>query len=630
MRYLKRVRADSPAYVKAQLVKAAVFLKQRRNKRKYIACYQELVDSAPTKQSHILLGEANMRIQEPDAAIRAFEAALALDPEDALLATRVGEALVSTHDYDRAIEYYKTALRASPRKHALRHQLALLYAKLEQHDAAAALLQAAVGETAADDAGEAGEPAVVAFQRARTLALLADVHLAHSKRDAEEERRSARVACPAAKAALERAQAVATRALRHLQAGGLASSDRQLEARELAASACYKLGVYSATNEKDDENAVAQCVFFFFHREQHNVMLLRSVPSPAYCVSLAPRFCLVISCLAPQVYPRVAARRGARGGHARACQSARRGGAYGGGTRAVSPAFENVGRAHRRRVAPCRHHAAGGQPRSGDAPLSAHPRETPCGVAVPVQGHAPSLAHRVRRPRFAAAARRAPAPLARRCAHTHAPPFSFPRRIAEVPARLRAAKKSSPQAASSAGFHYCCGVYHRCAHDPAKAVRAFNLARRDGEWGFEAVSSMVEIYLGVGIGGTLSDLIMTAEGEGVAPSIFESIAVAEALMQEPVMLSKQSTPRYRILAAFVAICRGERSRALETATRDVMQLYTEDKTNVAALLAACCGLLVNKSEGKAKNNLKRIYKMPYNAVSLFYLPLHFVRILLTI
>jgi tetratricopeptide repeat protein 21B len=262
MRYLKRVRADSPAYVKAQLVKAAVFLKQRRNKRKYIACYQELLDSAPTKQSHILMGEANMRIQEPDAAIRAFEAALALDPEDALLATRVGEALVSTHDYDRAIEYYKTALRASPRKHALRHQLALLYAKLAQHDAAAALLQAAVGDTAADDAGEAGEPAVVAFQRARTLGLLADVHLAHSKRDAEEGRRSARVACPPAKEALERAQAVATRALRHLQAGGLASSDRQLEARELAASACYKLGVYSATNEKDDENAVAQCVFF--------------------------------------------------------------------------------------------------------------------------------------------------------------------------------------------------------------------------------------------------------------------------------------------------------------------------------------------------------------------------------
>jgi hypothetical protein len=183
-----------------------------------------------------------------------------------------------------------------------------------------------------------------------------------------------------------------------------------------------------------------------------------------------------------------------------------------------------------------------------------------------------------------------------------------------VPARLRAAKKSSPHAANSAGFHYCCGVYHRCAHDPAKAVRAFNLARRDGEWGFNAVSSMVEIYLGVGVGGTLSDLVLAAEGGGVAPSVFESISVAEALMQEPVMLSKQSTPGYRILAAFVAICRGERSRALETATRDVMQLYTEDKTNVAALLAACCGLLVNKSEGKAKNNLKRIYKMPYNEV----------------
>ena len=275
MRYLKRIRADSPAYVRAQLVKAAVFLKQRRNKRKYIACYQELVDATPTKQSHILLGEANMRIQEPDAAIRAFEAALALDPEDALLATRVGEALVSTHDYDRAIEYYKTALRASPRKHSLRHQLAQLYAKLQQHDAATALLQAAVGETEADDEeGEASEPAAVAFQRTRTLALLAKVHLEHSRTSAEEERRSTRTACPPAKVALERAQTVATRALRRLQAGGLASSDRQLEARELAASACYELGVYAATNERDDATAVAQYAMALRHDEAHEAAML--------------------------------------------------------------------------------------------------------------------------------------------------------------------------------------------------------------------------------------------------------------------------------------------------------------------------------------------------------------------
>ena len=170
---------------------------------------------------------------------------------------------------------------------------------------------------------------------------------------------------------------------------------------------------------------------------------------------------------------------------------------------------------------------------------------------------------------------------------------------------------------SSAGFHYCCGIYHRCAHDPAKAVRAFNLARRDGEWGFEAVSNMVEVYLGVGVGGTLPDVVIREESAVTPPSVLESVGVAQSLMQEPVMLSKQSTAQYRILLAYVAVCKGERSRELETATRDVMQLFTDDKTNVAALLAACCGLLVNRSEGKAKNNLKRIYKMRFDEVRFF-------------
>ena len=195
-----------------------------------------------------------------------------------------------------------------------------------------------------------------------------------------------------------------------------------------------------------------------------------------------------------------------------------------------------------------------------------------------------------------------------------------------MPARLRAAKLSSPRAMSSAGFHYCCGIYHRCAHDPAKAVRAFNLARRDGEWGFEAVSNMVEVYLGVGVGGTLPDVVIREESAVTPPSVLESVGVAQSLMQEPVMLSKQSTAQYRILLAYVAVCKGERSRELETATRDVMQLFTDDKTNVAALLAACCGLLVNRSEGKAKNNLKRIYKMRFDEVRFFFFHILSMRI----
>ena len=39
-----------------------------------------------------------------------------MDPGDAALAKKIGEALVRTHDYTRAIEYYKTAAAGNPTK----------------------------------------------------------------------------------------------------------------------------------------------------------------------------------------------------------------------------------------------------------------------------------------------------------------------------------------------------------------------------------------------------------------------------------------------------------------------------------------------------------------------------------
>lgn len=38
--------------------------------------------------------------------MRAFEAALEFNPKDTELITRVARALVTTHDYQRALDYY--------------------------------------------------------------------------------------------------------------------------------------------------------------------------------------------------------------------------------------------------------------------------------------------------------------------------------------------------------------------------------------------------------------------------------------------------------------------------------------------------------------------------------------------
>lgn len=58
----------------------------------------------------MMLGEALMRIDEPEEAMKAFGAARKESPRDAAVANRVGQALVVTHEYRKAVEHYEDAL----------------------------------------------------------------------------------------------------------------------------------------------------------------------------------------------------------------------------------------------------------------------------------------------------------------------------------------------------------------------------------------------------------------------------------------------------------------------------------------------------------------------------------------
>lgn len=60
-----------------------------------------------------------MRIDEPEEAMKAFGAARKESPRDAAVANQVGQALVITHEYRKAVEHYEDALvtvKESPAK----------------------------------------------------------------------------------------------------------------------------------------------------------------------------------------------------------------------------------------------------------------------------------------------------------------------------------------------------------------------------------------------------------------------------------------------------------------------------------------------------------------------------------
>ena len=72
---------------------------------------REIVDQIPTPASYLMLGDAYMTILEPDKAIEVYESALKRNPRDHDLALKMGRALVKTHHYGKAINYYKEAIK---------------------------------------------------------------------------------------------------------------------------------------------------------------------------------------------------------------------------------------------------------------------------------------------------------------------------------------------------------------------------------------------------------------------------------------------------------------------------------------------------------------------------------------
>eukprot|EP01006_Ploeotia_vitrea_P056869 TRINITY_DN68132_c2_g2_i2.p1 TRINITY_DN68132_c2_g2~~TRINITY_DN68132_c2_g2_i2.p1 ORF type:complete len:1314 (+),score=179.62 TRINITY_DN68132_c2_g2_i2:92-4033(+) len=167
---LRTVPSASQYFLKAKAQMANIYLNQRNNKRAFAQCYEELVNAYPSSSSYMFLGEAYMNIQEPEKAIKAFEQAVQLDPQDTEIAAKIGKALIQTHEYSKAIEYYTNAVEREPTKTFLRHDLATLFWRMGMYEQAETTLRAA------KDMSEERKDVSSATDVVKTQQLLSKVH----------------------------------------------------------------------------------------------------------------------------------------------------------------------------------------------------------------------------------------------------------------------------------------------------------------------------------------------------------------------------------------------------------------------------------------------------------------------
>lgn len=512
---LSTVPPDSMLHIHACIAKADIYLKHRHDKQAFAQCYLDLVASDKSSSNYTLLGEAYMRIQAPESAIEAFENALRLTDNDTRLAEKIGRALVSTHNYQKAQDYYEDALRNMPENIIIRFDLARLYNKLKLYDLAERVLVKALSKADEDGEGEGMGMGMRADFKTlvgdvETLLLLVETH--KGSNDMRE-----------VKSTLKRARNIQNMVLEKSRTGSVSNENKTAQ-KKLAADICYALGEI----ETDDDRAID----FFGEALQNYAVHEKSM------LALARMHLNRHNLDACQDQCNTLFRVGAGLEEATMMM---------GDLKFMRSDFE------------------------GATVQYLNLLETNPNNYVAME-------------KVVSLLRRAGA-------------------LEEAVAIFERAEKNDPRSSSHAGLFFSKGCYYRYTNNITDAVKNFNLARRDGEWGTRALECMIEVYLNPDSGNMWEDM---DNGEGNS----EAVRVAEKLLRELDVLGVEKTKRHKVLANYHLLATRTKSN-IDLAMQNFIEMLETDKDYLPALLGMSTAFMMEKSSNKARNTLKRIAKMTY-------------------
>ncbi|CAJ0578453.1 unnamed protein product, partial [Mesorhabditis spiculigera] len=109
---LSKVQPHQSNYQAVRSKMAQIYLEEKKDRRMFTICFKELLESDPSPATYALLGDAYMKVQDPNKAIDVYEKALKANPKDHALAQKIGEAYVQCHLYSKAVNYYEAAVKS--------------------------------------------------------------------------------------------------------------------------------------------------------------------------------------------------------------------------------------------------------------------------------------------------------------------------------------------------------------------------------------------------------------------------------------------------------------------------------------------------------------------------------------
>uniref|UniRef100_A0A673N3L1 Tetratricopeptide repeat protein 21B-like n=1 Tax=Sinocyclocheilus rhinocerous TaxID=307959 RepID=A0A673N3L1_9TELE len=515
---LRNITPEQPYYIQAKEKMAEIYLNHRKEKRLYVSCYRDLVDKLPSPHTFLLLGDAYMNIQEPELAIEVYEQALKKNPKDGAVASKIGRALVKTHNYVKAINYYEAALK-NGQQNFLRYDLADLLMKLRQYERCENVLQEALTHEPVNEL-------LLLTEDCRYLVLLAKVQSKVNKNDE-------------ALLSLQRARDVQAKVLKRAQ---LEQPDSVPAQKQLAAEICAEIAKH-CSSQRGYEQAVK------FYKE-----------ALVYCESDSK----VMLELA-QLYLTL--------DDVEACQQQ------------CSAILKN-------------------DPVNESATLMM------ADLMFRKQDYEQAVFH------FQQLLERKPdnyptlsrlIDLLRRAG-----------KLEEVPRFLEMAEKHSSRAKFEPGYNYCKGLYLWYTGEPNDGLRHFNKARKDNDWGQNAVYNMIEICLNPDnetIGGEVFENLDGDMGNSTEKQESEQLAVrtAEKLLKELKPQTPAGYVQLRILENYCYLATKQKAN-VERALNVFIEIANSERDYVPALLAMATAYMILKQTPRARNQLKRIAKMNWNII----------------